>query len=110
MSMLDQVRKKYGKAIHETSKASKSPSAGSAGPKDSVSQNSCRLDPTLEARVRSMATRWGYAPDELSAALTDASRDPSRTAAWCAHDERHFGHCSTPADFAAAYRRLHGLH
>jgi hypothetical protein len=67
------------------------------------------LTADLEERIRVMARRWGYSPEELAAALAGAQSDHAPWLAWTLRDERDFGHCATPEDFAEAYRRARGL-
>lgn len=68
-----------------------------------------QVAPDLEARVRSMARRWGYSPEELAEALALANSDPRPWLAWTERDERDFGQCVTAEDFAAQYVRVRGL-
>jgi hypothetical protein len=63
----------------------------------------------LEQRIRAMAARWGYSPEELVEALERAQSDPQGWLIWIERDERDFGNCVTPHDFAEAYRRAQGL-
>jgi len=63
----------------------------------------------LDGRVRAMATRWGYTPEELAEALAAASSDPAGWLLWTEKDERDFGDCVTSVEFAAAYRAKRGL-
>jgi hypothetical protein len=63
----------------------------------------------LNARIRKMAQRWGYSPDELQEVLTGAQSDPLGWMAWTERDERDFGGCVTQQDFAKAYARVRGL-
>ena len=60
------------------------------------------IQPDLNARVRKMAKRWGYTADELQEALAGAQSDPQGWMAWTERDERDFGNCVTPEDFATA--------
>jgi len=63
----------------------------------------------LEQRIRIMARRWGYSAEELAEALAGAQSDPEGWLAWTERDERDFGGCVTPDDFAEAYRRARDL-
>jgi len=65
--------------------------------------------PTIDERIRNMAKRWGYSPDELQQALTGAQSDRKGWMAWTERDERDFGGCVTPEDFTRAYARARGL-
>lgn len=67
------------------------------------------LTPDLETRIRLMARRWGYSPEELAEALAGAQSDPQGWLAWTEGDEHDFGHCVTADDFAEAYRRARRL-
>jgi hypothetical protein len=73
-----------------------------------VSANSF-LPGDLEARIRTMAKRWGYSSDELAEALAGAKTDPGSWLAWTERDDRDFGGCVTAEDFAAQYVRVRGL-
>ena len=68
-----------------------------------------QLATDLEARIRAMAKRWGFSPNELTEALASAKSDQRGWMAWAERDERDFGGCQTPDDFAIRYRRLRGL-
>jgi hypothetical protein len=46
---------------------------------------------TLEARVRAMAMRWGFSPDEIIEELGRAATHPASELLWVEHDERKFG-------------------
>jgi hypothetical protein len=48
-----------------------------------------RLHGELAKRIRAMAARWGYSPDDLQWALDDAGRRPDAWLACCAEDEAH---------------------
>jgi len=65
--------------------------------------------PSLDDRIRKMAQRWGYSTDELQEALAGTQSDPQGWMAWTERDEREFGSCVTPEDFATRYARLRGL-
>jgi hypothetical protein len=94
-------------------------SANPANPYDSVTQNRnfARVDVAAKAgqsidlseRIRMMAKRWGYTELELAEALAGAESDPRGWFIWTERDERDFGGCISPSDFAARYKRLRGL-
>jgi hypothetical protein len=65
--------------------------------------------PDIDDRIREMAARWHYSVAELAEALAGAQSDPQGWLAWTEQDERDFGNCVTPEDFAQAYRRTRGL-
>ena len=44
---------------------------------------------TLEQRIKAMAARWNYQPDELEQALQLAKNDPEGWEKMCDHDEKH---------------------
>jgi hypothetical protein len=75
---------------------------------DCSSRSTEKLLAAFEARIRTMAARWGYSADELAEELSRCVANPAKCASWVERDERNFGDCVTPADFAAAYRRLRG--
>jgi hypothetical protein len=47
--------------------------------------------PDLLARIRAMAKRWGFSPQELTEELNRAAADPARALVWVEHDEAKFG-------------------
>jgi hypothetical protein len=55
-----------------------------------VSANSF-LPGDLEARIRAMAARWGFSPDELAEELSRAADDPVRSLLWVERDESLVG-------------------
>jgi hypothetical protein len=63
----------------------------------------------LEQGIRTMAARWSYSNYELAIVLAGAQSDPEGWMAWTERDERDFGGCLTPKDFATRYARLRGL-
>lgn len=67
------------------------------------------LNQTLDERIGKMAKRWGYTANELREALTGVRSDPQGWMAWTERDERDFGNCVTPEDFATRYARLRAL-
>ena len=69
----------------------------------------CLATPSLDDRIRTMARRWGYSCHELAEALTGAQVDRQGWMAWTERDERDFGKCVTPEDFATRYASLRGL-
>jgi hypothetical protein len=85
--------------------------ANSANPYHQISSFSDISSETVELpqRIRLMAKRWGYSREELAEALAGAQSDHTAWLAWTERDERDFGHCATPEDFAEAYRRARGL-
>jgi TubC N-terminal docking domain len=54
-------------------------------------QKSASTMPDLFARIRAMATRWGFSPEELTEELNRATADPTRALLWVEHDESKFG-------------------
>jgi hypothetical protein len=52
--------------------------------------------PDLLARIRSMAQRWGFSPEELTDELNRASADPTRALLWVENDETKFGAGARP--------------
>ncbi len=56
--------------------------------------------PDLDRRIRSLAERWQYSADELAEALAGAKSDPLGWLLWTEREERNFGHCRTPEEFA----------
>jgi hypothetical protein len=52
--------------------------------------------PDLLARIRRMAQRWGFSPEELTDELNRASADPTRALLWVENDETKFGTGDTP--------------
>jgi hypothetical protein len=97
MSALQRVREKFGNTdgvtdktarssteVWETPRAStdrtdKSPSASSVSANYMDCKKFAALSADLEQRIRSMASRWKYSPDELADALAAAR---TNTAAW----------------------------
>lgn len=45
----------------------------------------------LLERIRRMAKRWGFSPDELTEELNRAAADPTKALLWVEHDEWKFG-------------------
>jgi len=56
-----------------------------------------------------MAARWQYSAEELAEALAAAAVDPHGWLSWTERDERDFGSCVTPEDFASQYAHTRGL-
>lgn len=52
--------------------------------------------PGLVSRIRQMAKRWEYSPDELTEELQRAAVDPVRALSFLEHDEEVFGCGETP--------------
>jgi hypothetical protein len=75
----------------------------------SVVTSKSKIPDDLHVRIRTMAARWGYSPEELTEALAGAQSYPQSWLAWTDRDEKHFGDCVTPAEFAARYAQLRGL-
>ena len=51
---------------------------------------------TLEQRIRNMAARWEYSPEELAVALAGAASDPATWLAGVAWDEQWTGGSTEP--------------
>lgn len=45
----------------------------------------------LLVRIRAMAKRWGFSPEELTEELNRAAADPASTLMWVENDEAKFG-------------------
>ena len=72
--------------------------------------NSAQIDgESLANRIRLMAQRWNYTPEELAEALASATVDPQGWLSWTQRDEEHFGDCRTPEEFAARYAQVRRL-
>lgn len=94
MSALDQARKKFANLRVVTDKADKSPSVGSVGASPKESEKFSPLPADLERRIRTMAKRWEYSPEELADALDRARRDPLGWGRAVDLDEHKFGSVS----------------
>lgn len=101
----DRLTEELRSAIREA----KSQLLSALGPDQGLGRSAIRFDADLEQRIRLMASRWGYSAEELAGALAGGQSDPEGWLAWTERDERDFGNCLTPHDFAEAYRRLRGL-
>jgi hypothetical protein len=44
----------------------------------------------LEERIRAMADRWGFAPEDLAEELARSAADPAAALVWVKRDERRF--------------------
>lgn len=75
--MLDRVREKFGNLQSGTDRTDKSPSVGFVSSPPKKSEKSFLLPPDLESRIRAMARRWQYSPDELADVLDRARRNPT---------------------------------
>lgn len=62
--------------------------------------------PALDHCIRTMASRWQYSAEELGEALAEAAIDPKSWLRWIERDERDFGGCRSPDEFAARYTQL----
>jgi hypothetical protein len=51
---------------------------------------------SLETRIRRMAARWQFTPEELAEELARAAKDPARSLAWVAWDEHWTGGGTDP--------------
>lgn len=86
MSALHRVREKYKTLMQGSSKTCKSPSAGSAGPRNAES-DAPLLSDDLERRIRQMAANWQYSDEDLVDALRRAAANPVGWLAFVEHDD-----------------------